>query len=30
MGPGGGVVVRAGMASGGVHIILDVNGYFDD
>ena len=23
-------VVRAGMASGGVHVILDVNGYFDD
>ena len=30
LGPGGGVVVRAGMASGGVQFILDVNGYFDD
>ena len=26
----GGIVVRAGMASGGVHLIVDVNGYFDD
>ncbi len=30
LGPDGGIVVRAGMASGGVHLIVDVNGYFDD
>jgi hypothetical protein len=30
LGPGGGLVVRAGMASGGAQFILDVNGYFDD
>jgi glucose/arabinose dehydrogenase len=24
------LVVRAGMASGGVHVLLDVSGYFDD
>ncbi len=30
LGPDGGIVVRAGMASGGAQVILDVNGYFDD
>jgi glucose/arabinose dehydrogenase len=30
LGADGGIVVRTGMASGGVHFILDVNGYFDD
>jgi glucose/arabinose dehydrogenase len=30
LGAAGDLVVRAGMASGGVHVILDVNGYFDD
>jgi hypothetical protein len=30
LGPAGGLVVRTGMASGGVHVILDVSGYFDD
>jgi glucose/arabinose dehydrogenase len=30
LGPAGDLVVRAGMASGGVHVILDVSGYFDD
>jgi glucose/arabinose dehydrogenase len=30
LGPAGEIVVRAGMASGGVQFILDVNGYFDD
>jgi glucose/arabinose dehydrogenase len=29
LGPGGTIVVRTGMAVGGVHFILDVNGYFD-
>lgn len=29
LGPAGGIVVRTGMASGGVHFLLDVNGYFD-
>jgi glucose/arabinose dehydrogenase len=30
LGPGGDIVVRCGMGSGGVNFILDVNGYFDD
>jgi hypothetical protein len=30
LGPAGDLVVRAGMASGGVHVLLDVAGYFDD
>jgi hypothetical protein len=30
LGPGGDLVVRTGMASGGVQAILDVSGYFDD
>jgi glucose/arabinose dehydrogenase len=30
VGPAGDIVVRTGMASGGVQFILDVNGYFDD
>jgi glucose/arabinose dehydrogenase len=30
LGPAGEIVVRSGMASGAVHLILDVNGYFDD
>jgi hypothetical protein len=29
LGGAGDIVVRAGMASGNVHVILDVNGYFD-
>jgi glucose/arabinose dehydrogenase len=30
LGAAGDLVVRAGMASGGVHVLLDVTGYFDD
>ena len=30
LGPAGDLVVRATMASGGVHVLLDVSGYFDD
>ena len=30
LGPGGDLVVRTGMASGGVQGILDVSGYFDE
>lgn len=30
LGAAGDLVVRAGMASGGVHVLLDVNGYFDE
>jgi glucose/arabinose dehydrogenase len=30
LGPAANLVVRAGMASGGVHVILDVNGYFGE
>jgi glucose/arabinose dehydrogenase len=29
LGPTGAILVRTGMASGGVHFVLDVNGYFD-
>ena len=29
LGPDGSVIVRCGMSSGGVHFIVDVNGYFD-
>jgi glucose/arabinose dehydrogenase len=29
LGPGGTIVVRTGMAAGGVQFVLDVNGYFD-
>lgn len=29
LGPAGNIVVRCGMASGGVHFIVDVNGFFD-
>jgi hypothetical protein len=29
LGPGGDIVVRAGMPSGGTHVVLDVTGYFD-
>jgi glucose/arabinose dehydrogenase len=30
LGAAGDLVVRAGMPSGGVHVLLDVTGYFDD
>jgi glucose/arabinose dehydrogenase len=29
LGPGGDIVVRCGMAAGGVDFVLDVNGYFE-
>jgi glucose/arabinose dehydrogenase len=29
LGPSGAILVRTGMSAGGVHFILDVNGYFD-
>jgi glucose/arabinose dehydrogenase len=29
LGPDGAILVRTGMAAGGVHLVLDVTGYFD-
>jgi hypothetical protein len=29
LGPDGAILVRVGMAAGGVHFVLDVTGYFD-
>jgi glucose/arabinose dehydrogenase len=29
LGPTGAIIVRAGLATGGVHFVLDVTGYFD-